>query len=335
LFGIETALHENRLFICPALPSDWREASIRTPDVSYEWQRDGERVMFRIRTPKPAVKIVRAGLGGEETVTSLETESVVTLRMGPTAPPLKPAEEPTILADQQPPPVPKPLTASERGRLVLFDLAPACNVTSEEFVATRFTYDHADRPTPLMNWWGNPALTQPPSPRVLTATNGVVFLTSGRPRAGLGATPKNLLALASWQPYPVPGGATIAVGQRCERLWLLLQSYVHPMKNYLPNGEVVLRYAGGRQAVTSLIPPFNLDCYFQHFSREGVPVALGQVGPFSTPFSFIPASWAFAHADALQIACDAIRELQSIELRATCSEAVIGLAGMTALAARE
>ena len=34
----------------------------------------------------------------------------------------------------------------------------------------------------------------------------------------------------------------------------------------------------------------------------------------------------------LAIDCDPSRVLESVELRATCSEAVIGLAGMTALA---
>ena len=110
-----------------------------------------------------------------------------------------------------------------------------------------------------------------------------------------------------------------------------VQTYVHPMKNYLPNGEVVLRYSDGGHAVTSLIPPFNLDCYFQHFSLEGVPVPFGQHGPGGF---LIPKTTGFtsANANALAIDCDPSRVLVSVELRATCSEAVIGLAGMTALA---
>lgn len=331
LFGIEPALHEGQLEICPAFPSDWREASIRTPDVSYEWKREGDLATFRIHTPKPMVKRVRASLGGEEIVTPSETESVITVKVGPAALPLEPAKKKTILADQIPPSVPTPVTADERSRLVLFDLASASNVTSEEFFATRHTFDHTDGPSKLTSWWGNPSLVMPPSPRVLTAPHGVVFLTSGRPQAGLSEQPKNLLALSSWQPYPMPGGATIAVGQKCERLWLLLQNYVHPMKNYLPNGEVVLRYADGGQAVTSLIPPFNLDCFFQKFSLEGVPVPFGQYGPGGF---LIPKTTGFtsANANALAIDCDPSRVLESVELRATCSEAVIGLAGMTALA---
>ena len=115
------------------------------------------------------------------------------------------------------------------------------------------------------------------------------------------------------------------MGLKCERLWLLLQAYVHPMRNYVPNGEVVLHYADGTTSVTQLIPPFNLDAYFQHFSRQGVAMPLGSAR--SSGFVDIVG----AHADALQIVCDPGRVLERMELRATCSEGAIGLAGMTVL----
>lgn len=331
LFGIEPAVHEGRLDVCPAFPSTWQQASIHTPDVSYEWRREGNRMQFRLRTTQALAKRVQAGMGGQTAVTPRERESTVTLTVGPSAPPPKAAAKPTILADQQPPPTPKPLSAAERRRLMLVDLSAAFNRTSEEFVDTRFMFDYASYAMPLSRWWGNPTLTQPSGPRVVAAPHGVLFLTAGRPRPGLGAAPKNLLAMASWQPYPLPGGAVVPVGKRCSRLWLLLQAYVHPMKSYLPNGEVVLRYTHGPTATTPLIPPFNLDCYFQHFSREGVAVPLGQLGAFPPGWTPIHRETAVAHADALEIACDPTRELESVELRATCSEGVLGVAGMTAL----
>jgi hypothetical protein len=333
LFGIEPALHQRCLEICPSFPSEWRQASIRTPDVSYEYQRDGRQATFLIRTPRPTIKRVRGNLGGEEFVTPSETESRVSVKVGPARLPPEPAGQATILADRQPPPAPPPLSAPQRGGLLLFDLGAACNVTSEEFVATRFTFDYADGPGPLWHWWGNPTLTMPPSPRVIETAQGVRFLTAGRPRPGLGQPPKNLLALSSWRPYPLPAGAVIPIGARCRRLWLLLQCYVHPMKNYLPNGEVVMRYAGGKRQVESLIPPFNLDCYFQHFSRQGVCVPLGQLGPWPGGWTPIDRGLATAHADALEIGCDPASVLESVELRATCSESVLGLAGLTALSA--
>jgi hypothetical protein len=168
---------------------------------------------------------------------------------------------------------------------------------------------------------------------MVEAGNGVRFLTSGRPYPGIGKTRNNLLALASWKPYPLPGGAVIPVGIRCPQLWLLLQSYVHPIKNYIPNGEVVLHYADGRQTVVSLVPPYNLDCYFQHFSRQGLPVALGRVSQCPAGWTPVCQGMSSAHANAQEITCDPLRVLESIEFRATCSEGVLGLAGMTVLAA--
>jgi hypothetical protein len=342
LFGITPALDEARVDLCPAFPSGWREASIRTPDVSYEYRREADRATFRVRTPQPTVKRVRASVTGPETVTPKEIESVVTVPLGPpVAPPGPPRHPPTILAEQQPPTQAdrgRPLAPGERGRQVLFDLAAACNVTAEEMSDTRFLYDDKgglDIPgirssalQPITGWWGNPGLKMKPSPRVVETPGGEVFLTAGRPRLALGPTPKDRLALSSWPPYPLPGGAAIPIGIRCRRVWLLLQGYVHPMKNYIPNGEVVLHYADGRRSIQSLVPPFNLDCYFQHFSRKGTPVTLGVLGPAS----FVHARMLSPHADALEIPCDPSTLLETIELRATCSEGVLGLVGLTVLA---
>ena len=267
-------------------------------------------------------------------VTPAERESTVTLPLGPPPPAPEPAKVAPLLVDAgKDPPVPPVIRKVAREHQVLFDLSEACNVTVEEFTATSFTFDYADGPQPLESWWGNPPLTMPPSPRMVEAGNGVRFLTSGRPRPGSVKTPKNLLAMASWKPYPLPGGAVVPVGFRCRQVWLLLQNYVHPMKNYIPNGEVVLHYAGGRKTVESLVPPYNLDCYFQHFSRQGVPVALGRLNPQRSGWTPIYQALSSAHADALEIPCDASSDLESVELRATCSEGMLGLAAMTAVAA--
>ncbi len=288
------------------------------------------------------MKTVRGNLTGAEVSTPKETESVVTVTLGPPVPAAEsPTHPPTILAEQQPPTAAdhgQGVRPEERARLALFDLTGACNVTAEEMTSMKFVYDdqggmdfpgvRSSRPTqPIEAWWGNPGLKMKPMPRVVETVSGAVFLTTGRPRPGLGSIPKDRIALSSWSPFPLPGGACIAVGMPCERIWLLLQSYVHPMKNYIPNGEVVLHYADGRQTIESLVPPLNLDCYFQHFSRQGTPVPLGVLGPSG----FVHPGMLSPHADALEIACDPAVPLDSIEVCATCSEGVLGLVGLTAL----
>jgi hypothetical protein len=71
------------------------------------------------------------------------------------------------------------LRADERERQVLFDLSGAFNATSEEMTAAKFVYDY-DSTQPIAGLWGNPPLSLAPSSRVVAATNGVLFLTSGR-----------------------------------------------------------------------------------------------------------------------------------------------------------
>jgi len=330
LFGIEPDVQDGKLFICPAFPLAWTEASIKTPDVSYEYRREGDVATFHIRTPRPLIKHVRANLTGPEIVTPAEAESVVKIKVGSPLPELTGSHPPTILAEREPVKKTVPLTEEQRRRLVMVDLSNAFNSTQEEMTGqTKFVFDYDDDTDfkTIAQWWRTPKIALSPIPRKLVSPDGVTYLTAGREAAG--EPRKSLLALASWKPYPLPAGAVISIGQKTERLYLLLQCYVHPCCCYIPNGEVVLTYADGERKMIQLIPPFNLDCYYQHFSRKGVEVTLGKL--VYENWSAVRPKIPDAHADSLMIPCDPSRVLKSVELRATCSEAVIGLAGLSLL----
>ncbi len=305
--------------------------------MSYEYTRAGGKATFRIHTPKPTVKHVRANLSGPEVVTKAERDSVVTVTLGKRPTPPGPAAHPPIMYDKLAPAEKRiaPLTDADKPRQILFDLSGAYNKTVEEtYNQAGFIFDASDGPQTVAGWWGTPALARGVSPsRIVKAGNGVTFLVAPRPRPDMGATPKDLLAMASWRPFPLPGGVVVPVGARCERIYLLLQSYVHPMKNYVANGEVVLKYDDGTGSVTSLVPPYNLDAYFQHFSLEGYPVAVARM-VLPGGYGFVDARVSGPHADALAIACDPAKTLVSVTLRATCSEGVIGVAAITGLEAK-
>jgi len=339
LFGIEPDLQDATFSICPAFPSNWKQASIKTPDISYDYQRQGDDVTIHIHTPKPLVKRVRANLTGREVTTPRETDSAVKLTVGSPLPDMpRPVHPPAIQADRQPVSVPSPLTAAEKQRLIMMDLSAVYNIAQEQLMTTPMLFDLRQTPIAVKEWWVNPSLKLDPGPREIDSAQGVKFLTAGRPQ-GVSATnaPKTLLALSSWKPYPWPAGAKIYVGRKCERLWLLLQNYVHPSKCYLPNGEVILTYSGGKTETTSLIPPYNIDCFYQRFSREGEAVSLGRFDNWPPVKGYSPATFGVAedytvcHADSLQIPCDSRLRLDSIEFRATCSEGILGLAGLTIL----
>ncbi len=344
LFGIEPAIHEGRIDICPGFPSDWTEASIHTPDLSYEYKRCGSQAVFTIRTPKPTVKRVRANLSGTMVETPSEMESVVTVEMGPLPDAAKPAVRPPMLLQPatrnggaQPPgtvaaPTTPPAPIVPVDRQVLFDLSAAYKTTQEAMISTQFKAD-AGGWTNIGVWWHDRKLALPPMPRVVEETaGGLRFLTAGRPHPGSGTVPNSILALSSWPPYPLPAGITIPVGRSVEKFCFLLQSYVRPTKNYITNGEIVVHYAGGERFVESLVPPYNLDCYYQHFSLRGRPVLLGTLSRQPKAACNVgPEGTEMGHADVLEVVCDPRRVVKSIEIRATCSEGIIGLLGMTAV----
>jgi hypothetical protein len=332
VFGIEPAIDEGKLFICPAFPSDWNEASIQTPDVCYHYRREGDTATFIIRTSKPLVKHVRANLSGAEVVTGAETESTVTVKIGPRPAVEKPQHDPSILVNKLPKTKPVPLSDEEQKQLLLVDLSGTYNITHDQFMTTPMLFERRITPIEVKVWWHNPGLTLPPGPREITSGQGVKFLTAGRAEGA--ESPKSLLALTSWKPYPWPAGAKIPLNRKATRLWLMMQNYVSPAKSYVPHGEVILHYADGKTQTTSLVPPFNMDGFYQVNSLEGEAVPYGQFVDF--PYKgYCPATIGEAgklmqcHATSLEIPADPSRVLESVEIRATCSQGILGVVGLT------
>jgi hypothetical protein len=329
LFGIEPYIHEGRIDICPAFPSDWTEASIKTPDISYHYTRKGNVAAFRIKTPKPLIKRVRADLTGKELVTPAETESVLRAKLGPGPPPWpESTHRATIISEVDPNTEKASLTVVDRKRLAYLDLSSAYNHRAKDLADTEVIFDYEHDVKRVKDWWNSPAIAWSGVSGVIESPDGVSYKVAGSQD---GSEPKNLLAVSTWRPYSLPGAVKVPVGQACEKVCLLLQSYVHPIKNYIPNGEIILHYTDGSQAVTQLIPPFNLDCYFQHFSREGTKVPLGELVWPTRGFQPIDKRMTEAHADSLIIRCDSKKALRDIEIRATCSEAIIGVAGISVI----
>ncbi len=123
--------HEGRLDICPAFPSDWREASIRTPDVSYKYRREGNRATM---THPHAAAVGQARAGQPDRAGSRHAGGAGVGRHA------------AAWARRRPPPEPaksrrswsmrgrirrrsRPSAKVAREQQVLFDLSAACNVT--------------------------------------------------------------------------------------------------------------------------------------------------------------------------------------------------------------
>ncbi len=331
LFGIEPEIQNGRIRITPAFPADWDSAEIHSPMLSYSYTRERGRVTLKITTPEPLVKVVRSQLGVPAITTARERVSVVTLQL-PSREEGRPAQAfpDPILVETAPALKETPLGAEEKSRLVMMDLSAVHNTTLHDLVdKIRFKTDFG-RPTTIHSWWHTVPARMNRGPEQIETPAGVAFLLKGRNESVEGKA-KNLLALSSWgKPYPLPAVARIPLGKKVERMWLLMQNYVSPIKNYIPNGEIVLHYASGQPDIVSLVPPYNLDCYFQAFSRDGVSVELGEL-VWAKGWSPCHRSQCKAQANALKVACDPSRVLKTVEIRATVSEGVLGINAITLL----
>jgi hypothetical protein len=114
---------------------------------------------------------------------------------------------------------------------------------------------------------------------------------------------------------------------------VLLQRYVSPLKNYIPNGEIIMHYADKTTTSVQLIPPYNLDIYYQPFAREGASVTLGVKKKHSGGWDPCRTKYNKPNALELPVKCNPSKTLESIEIRGTCSEGVIGITAITLLPA--
>jgi hypothetical protein len=337
MFGITPDVPDNTFYIKPSFPSWWRDAAIRTPQISYKFHREGSACTLSIESPEPTVKIVTPYPESTQTITTpRERESVVKFEL-PVRRILTAAENVAsqVLVEDMPRPQLPVIASNDLERCVMLDLSRVYNTTLEELTTkTQFVSDLGDRTT-IQGWWHTIPGRTGRGAEVLTGPDGVRFLLKGRNAAAEGKA-NNLLAVSSWGApgggCPLPGRVTIPVGRKVEKVWLLLQSYVSPIKNYIPNGEIRLHYADGSTKLVQLIPPYNLDTYYQAFARKGASLELGELRA-SEGWSPCKPEFLGANALELPLECDAAKVLKSIEVSGTVSEGVIGITAVTLLVA--
>ena len=312
--------------------------------MSYEYRREGDKATFRIRTPRPVVK-TRAGepdrAGGRDARPRRSRSSRSTSARPSAAAsrrrirrPFSPSSNRRPQADRGPAAQPRGARPPGAVRSV-----GACNVTAEEMTACKFVLRLPGRA-------GIPGVLDGQSrsrSRLVgqSAVEDAAVAAGGRGRQRR-RVPDGRPAAPGLGPVRRTAGAVqlaavSAAGRshrsqsacKCERLWLLLQSYVHPMKNYIPNGEVVLHYAGRH------------DRRSNRWCRRSISTATSSTSAARARRCRWGASArpGFVHRRHAVRPCrragDRVRpgrEAGDVELRATCSEGVLGLVGMTALA---
>ncbi len=336
MFGITPDVPNDTFYITPSFPTSWNNASIKTPKISYSYDREGDVCRLAVESSKPSIKVIVPYPGcADKIVTPKELRSVVEFKM-PLADTVSSKDKPVVIADKSPRPALPPISEENMRRILMLDLSDIYNTTLNILCTETEFISDVDACTTIAGWWGTTPGKTGKGSEIVCGTDGVKFLIKGRNMAAEGKG-KNLIALSSWGKknggYSLPAAVVIPIERKTEKIWLLLQSYVCPMKNYIPNGEIVLHYEDGTDKLIQLIPPYNLDTYYQPFARAGSFVELGEL---SKPQGWSACHTRFSKPNALElpIECDAAKVLKSIEVRGTCSEGVIGVTAVTVLPAK-
>jgi hypothetical protein len=182
-----------------------------------------------------------------------------------------------------------------------------------------------------------------------------VFLThTGIPFAER-AEGNNIVALArTWRNFP--DHLTVPVGTPARKIYFLISGNTFPMQSQIANAQIVVRYADGKESKLDLVNPENFDNSWggfggsYHYASNGMevighaspdemdgmaramPIArqmtlLGQQG---VPETMDYAKWAGpAHADIVDVDCDPLREIRSVEITVLSNEIIVAVHGIT------
>ncbi len=187
-----------------------------------------------------------------------------------------------------------------------------------------------------VSWWEPAAFsTLPPTARdahgdaahPARRVRDVPFLL-GPMGPGEAAKRNDLLLLANTPPRELPTRATVRVGRKLLKFYVLSLNMNLPQKCYVPAVEVRVRYADGKESVTEFVPPLNFDAFFQDYGINTMALPL-PAEPAMRWVGYGGVDLAQHHLTMTDVPCDPRRVVESIEFRSIATETFFGLAGLT------
>ncbi len=282
LFGILPDALNGQCIIRQAFPEEWKEASIKTPYLSYSYRREGSRDIYEISQnfTRPLKIVVRANAGGGQYLeVEGSSDAVQTITVDRTRlPKVKfrdskaPGQsgrdfiEEMGLGDIN-------ARKASRGRMVDISAhfnANADDIFHNEYLSPRPPFASLQLPKQGVGEWCIPFETYEIEDNGLRATVrdgvydtglGLKFLS---PAEGL-----NTIYTSLWDNYP--DSVTVALNGKASYAYLLLVGSTQNMQSRIANGEVRVRYADGSGSVMSLVNPINWrpveeDCYTDSYA---------------------------------------------------------------------
>ncbi len=280
LFGILPDALNGRCVISQAFPQEWKEASIKTPYLSYSFRREGGRDIYEIEQnfTRPLEIIVRANAGeGQYLEVAGNSDSVQTVIVERKLLPIVKSRRESALRR---PDVDSAAYLEEMGlgdinvrkasSGAMVDISAHFNADADEifrneYLSPRPPFASLQLPKQGVGEWCIPFETYEIEDDGLRGT-----VRDGVYDTGLGlkflspAKGHNTVYTSLWDNYP--DSVSISLDGRASYAYLMLVGSTQNMQSRIANGEVRVRYADGSESVMELVNPVNWrpveeDCY--------------------------------------------------------------------------
>lgn len=359
LYGISPDALNGRCVIRPGFPDEWDKASIHTPYLDYSFRRENGRETFTVRQnfSRPLDIVIRRNLaGGEYTDTIIGNGREMTVELTPTGYREEPPAAPVTIGQA----TGTAFAGVDAGKCVPVDMSAAFNsdvtdIFSNRYLSPRSPYTTVALPTQGIGDWCSTKRTAEIDDSGLRGMTEDGVFRAGEipfmtPREG-----RNIAYTSLWDNYPE--SVSIPLGGRQGRaLYLMMAGSTNPMQSRFDNGEIEVTYADGGKETLALRNPDNWCPIEQDYDDDGLAFALPHPRPYriglasgrmsrtlaadlgkertqgaadlpsaKTPPLYIKGG----AAQLLEIPLDPSRELESLTVRTTANDVVIGLMAVT------
>lgn len=291
LFGITPQALEGKCIVRPGFPSSWDHASIKTPYMSYSFERKEGKDIFTITQnfAQPLRIVIRQNLeNGQYRDYEFDDKKQQTISI------------PTYLVHERGDRTLKPLSANEgcdfaevegaRCQMVNIDNTLNAQVTDifkNKYLSPRSPYTTLALPTQGIGDWcatKRTANIDDSGIRKEALENGQVF------RASMGTTEasaipfrttdagRNVAYMSLWDNYP--DSITFALAGRASHAYLMMVGSTNPMQSQFDNALVYVTYADGTTDSLTLRNPDNWCPIEQDYTHDGRAFRLPEPLPY-------------------------------------------------------
>ena len=369
LFGILPDALEGMCILKPAFPDEWKEASIKTPYLSYSFRREGNKDIYEVEQhfPQPLRIVIRSNAGGGAYLeTAGNSDTVQTIVVDRTALPQAPVYKPVPTARAN---AADPAYMSAMGlddinpdamaNAEMVDISSAFNsnvddIFRNEYLSPRPPVTTLQIPIQGVGDWCTPFVKPDIEDDGLRAR-----ISEGVFDTGLGVSFRspaegwNIAYTSLWDNYP--DALTFPLAGKARRAYLLMAGSTNNMQSRIDNGTVTVRYTDGSTSVMPLLNPINWCSIEQDYYRDALAFWTSPKIPYRVLLSDgqtgrdLSVNYLKAEengqlydyvkvtdrgipggaAQILSMPLDAGKELASLELRTLSNDVVIGLMAVT------